>query len=228
MANHGVKHKAIHIDLIEAAERVLPRMPRDTSRQVTRRLRRVGVKLYTGKTVEGVAGDQLTVSGKPIRSHTVIWTAGVTNHPFFKDNDFQMTPRGKVSTDMCLQADDNIYVIGDNANTPYSGMAQTALHDGAYVADSLIRKADGNDPPDYKVKKPVTVIPVGEHWAAVLWGKLRLYGWIGWLLHEFADLVAFADYEPWWKAGQQWLSGFQEEETCKVCLEAERLAMVDK
>jgi NADH dehydrogenase len=140
MAKHDIRHRAVHVDLIEAAPRLLPRMPKDYSRAVAKRLRRLGVKLYTGQAVQGLAADSLTVSGKPIRSHTVIWTAGVTNHPFFKDNGFTLTNRGKVTTDMYLQADDNVYVIGDNANTPYSGMAQTALYDGAYVARNLIRK----------------------------------------------------------------------------------------
>ena len=26
-----------------------------------------------------------------------MWTAGVTNHPFFKNNGFMLTPRGKVA-----------------------------------------------------------------------------------------------------------------------------------
>ncbi len=228
MTNHSVKSKSIHIDLIEAAPRLLPRMPKDTSAMVGRRLRKVGIKLFVGKTVQGVSADQLMVSGKPIRSHTVIWTAGVTNHPFFKNNGFMLTPRGKVATDMYLQAEENIYVIGDNANTPYSGMAQTALLDGKYVAESLRRKADGNDPPSYKVKKPVTVIPVGSRWAAVLWGNVRIYGLLGWSLREIADLRAFADYEPWWKAGTQWLTGFETEESCPICRAADRAAMTDK
>jgi NADH dehydrogenase FAD-containing subunit len=32
-----------------------------------------------------------------------------------------------------------VYVIGDNADTKYSGMAQTALDLGAYVAAYIIR-----------------------------------------------------------------------------------------
>jgi NADH dehydrogenase len=218
MKKHKIRHRTVHVDLIEAAPRLLPRMPKDASRLITRRLRRLGVKIYTGQAVQGLAADQLTVNGKPIRSHTVIWTAGVTNHPFFKDNGFQFNSRGKVMTDMYLQAEDNIYVIGDNANTPYSGMAQTALYDGAYVAKCLMRKADGKDPRDYAVKKPITVIPVGERWAAVIWGNLRLYGWLGWVLRQAADFVGFRDYQPWWKASRQWLTEFGQEETCKECL----------
>lgn len=221
MKKHAMRHRAVHVDLIEAAPRLLPRMPKDASRLITRRLRRLGVKIYTGQAVQGLAADSLTVSGKPIRSHTVIWTAGVTNHPFFKENGFQLNNRGKVMTDMYLQADDNVYVIGDNANTPYSGMAQTALYDGAYVAANLRRKADGKDPKDYAVKKPITVIPVGERWAAVVWGNLRIYGWLGWVLRQAADFIGFRDYQPWWKASKQWLTEFGEEESCKVCLAAD-------
>jgi NADH dehydrogenase len=225
---HGIKRSKPHIDLIEAAPRLLPRMPKDVSAMVKRRLKKIGVRLYTSQAVQGVSAEELTVNGKPIRSHTVIWTAGVTNHPFFRENNFMLTPRGKVATDMYLQAEDNIYVIGDNANTPYSGMAQTALLDGAYVAESLKRRANGQDPRGYKVKKPITVIPVGERWATVIWGKVHLYGIIGWALREMADLIAFADYQPWWKAGKQWLTGFEAEEVCDVCRVAQARAMVDK
>ncbi len=218
MARHGIRNRSVHVDLIEAAPRLLPRLPSDASRMITRRLRRLGVQVRTGQTVQALAPDELTVNGKPIRSHTVVWTAGVTNHAFYKDNHFILTARGKVATDMYLQAEDNVYVIGDNANTPYSGMAQTALHDGVYVADSIKRRADGKDPRGYRVMKPITVIPVGERWAAVMWGSLRIYGTLGWALRESADLVAFGDYQPWWRAGRQWLTGFGEEEVCDVCV----------
>jgi NADH dehydrogenase len=224
MARHGIRHRAVHVDLIEAAPRLLPRFPKHTSRLISSRLKRLGVKTYVGKAVQGLSADSLTVSGKPIRSHTVIWTAGVTNHPFFKDNGFALNNRGKVETDWFLQAEDNIYVLGDNANTPYSGTAQTALYDGAYVAGNLKRLADEKEPKGYSLKKPITVIPVGERWAVVHWGSVRLYGIVGWLLREAADYIGFKDYQPWWKAGQQWLTGFGEEESCKVCIEAERSA----
>jgi len=63
-------------------------MPKDVSRALQRRLRKLGVKLYLGKKVEGETADSLVVEGNPIPSSTVVWTAGVTNNPFFKQNDF--------------------------------------------------------------------------------------------------------------------------------------------
>jgi NADH dehydrogenase FAD-containing subunit len=116
-----------------------------------------------------------------------------------------------------LQAEDNIFVLGDNANTPYSGMAQTALNDGHFVAANLKRRAEGKNFKSYTARQPITVIPVGEKWAVVIRGKLRIYGWLGWVLRELADLIAFHDYAPWPKAARQWLNGFESEENCLVC-----------
>jgi NADH dehydrogenase len=217
MKNHGVQHRAIHIDLIEAAPRLLPRLPKDTSRAVRKQLRKLGVRLYLNSTVQGETADELMVSGKPIRSHTVVWTAGVTNHPFFKDNGFVLTGRGKVATDIYLQAEPDIFVLGDNANTPYSGLAQTALRDGEFVAKNLQRRAKGKDFKSYTARKPITVIPAGPKWAAVIWGHAHLYGWLGWLLREAADLIGFHDLEPWKKASKQWYSEFTSEDSCDTC-----------
>ena len=221
MKNHDVRDKTVHIDLIEALPRLLPRLPRDVSRRVRHRLHRLGVRIYLGKTVQGETADALTVSGKPIRSHTVIWTAGVTNHPFFKENDFVITGRGKVAVDVYLQAEPDIFVIGDNANTPYSGLAQTAIRDGEFVAKNLRRQARDKSLRSYNAKSPITVIPAGPHWAVVIWRKLVFDGRIGWLLREAGDLVGFHDLEPWPKAAKQFLTELTDQEDCPVCAAAQ-------
>jgi NADH dehydrogenase len=220
MHNHGVKDRKVHIDLIEAMPRLLPRLPKKSSRMVRRRLKKLGIRLYLGKAVQGQTADELTVSGKPIRSHTVVWTAGVTNHPFFSENKFAVTNRGKVSVDVYLQAEDNIFVIGDNANTPYSGLAQTALSDGSFVAKNLRRRARGKRFRSYVAKLPITVIPAGPRWSLVLWGEITFGGWRGWLLREAADLVGFHDLEPWPKAAKQFMTEFESQDNCAVCAAA--------
>jgi NADH dehydrogenase len=215
--NHGLQRRKIHVDLVEAAPRLMPRMPKPYSRALAKQLRKLGVRLYLGKTVEGASQDSLTVAGKPIRSHTIVWTAGVTNHPFLKDNAFQLTNHGKAFVDQYLCIEPNIYVIGDNANTKFSGMAQTALHDGRFIAHNLIRQTEGHNMKAYKPKQPVYVAPAGHKWAAVMWRQFHVYGWLGWLLRDSADFVGFHDYEPWWKASKHWLAEHQTEESCPVC-----------
>ncbi len=214
---HRLKKRKIHVDLVEAAPRLVPRMPKDVSRRITYQLRRLGVKIYLNTAVSAQTADTLVINNKSIRSHTVIWTAGVSNNTFFTNNEFQVAKNGKVRVDQFLQTEMGIYVIGDNADTPYSGMAQTALHDGKFVAANLKRIADKHEPVPYTAKKPVFVFPAGHRWAAVLWGKVRLYGKKGWLLRSLADLVAYHDYEPWQIATRRWAAENDNEEVCTFC-----------
>lgn len=218
MKRHGVKDCKLNISLIEAAPHLLPRSSRDVSVAVTKRLRQLGIKLYLGTAVKGQDADSLMFGDKDLPSKTVVWTAGVTNHPFFKENGFRLTERGKVEVNSYLETESDIFVMGDNANTLYSGMAQTALHDGRFVARNIIRELKGDQPKEYEPKQPISVIPVGPHWASVEWGKRHFSGLIGWLLRILADLRGFGELESWPKAGDQWMQSLSEEELdCPNC-----------
>lgn len=217
MRRHGLEPQPVKVSLIEAAPRLLPRMPEDISQAMAQRLNRLGVKLYLGESVQAETADSIMVHGKALKSQTVIWTAGMSNNPFFAANDFKLSPKGKVIVDEFLQAEQNIYIMGDAADTLYSGMAQTALYDADFVARNLKRQANGLTPNPYKPKKPIYVMPAGPRWAAVLWGDLRIYGWLGWVLRRLADLVAYHDIEPWWKASKLWMAESAEEEDCPNC-----------
>lgn len=195
---YGVKGRGPKIRLIEASPRVLPRMSPMTSRIVEHRLRKLGVDVETGKKVEGENATELVVSGKPVASHTVIWTSGVTNNPFFAAHSdvFKLAKNGRVIVDEYMKARSDIYVIGDNAATPYTGFAQTAVHDGDFVAKNLIRKSRGKKMKKYHASAPIPVVPVGANWAAVEWGGLRVYGFIGGLIRRAADAIGYNDVLP--------------------------------
>jgi NADH dehydrogenase len=219
MKKHGIRDRKVHVDLVEAAPRLLPRLPKPTSHAMQKHLRKLGVKFYLNQAVKAETADELVLGDHPLESHTVVWTAGVTNHPFLKENDFELSDHGKAVVNEYLRADSNIYVIGDNADTPYSGMAQTALYDGVFVADNIKRGVGGNKPHKYVPSKPIYVITAGPQWAAVLWGNLHLYGWAGWVLREAADAKGYHDYEPWWKASKHFLAKLDNEESCPQCAE---------
>lgn len=218
MKQHGIKSKRkIHVDLVEAAPRLMPRMPESVSRSLARRLRRLGVTIYFGKPVQAETADALLLDGKPVRSHTVIWTAGIANNPFFKNNGFILSENGRVQVDQLMQAWPGIFVIGDNADTKFTGMAQTALHDAMYISKNLKRHAEGKRPIAYKPKKPIYITPAGKGWAVVVWGKLHLYGRLGWWLRRSADWIGYRDVEPWWKATDRLMSDRLKEDNCLVC-----------
>lgn len=193
---------SISVNIIEAAPRVLPRMSEKASAKVTKRLKKLGVKVETNKKVEAETADTLIVSGRPIKSHTVVWTSGVANNPFFKENadQFELAPNGKVVVDAHMRADRRVYVIGDNAFTQYSGLAQTALHDGVFVAKHILRKSNKK----YKAKLPPVVVPVGEGWAIFEYKGIRLSGWPAALIRQAADFIGYRDILPFWRALSMW------------------------
>jgi NADH:ubiquinone reductase (H+-translocating) len=218
MRAHGIRTKRINIELVEAAPHLVPRMPEHMSKAIEYRLKYLGIKLILGQAVQGETADALHVGGRALKSHTVVWTAGQANAPFFKENAFTLTDHGKVAVDEHLQAEPDIYVLGDNNNTTYSGMAQTALHDATFVARNVVRAHEGKKPKHYKPKKPTYVLPAGPHWAAVLWKGVQLYGRIGWALRSAADWIGFHDLEPWWRATEQWMTEFGNQEECPICV----------
>lgn len=201
--------QTVRIHLIEAAPRILPKMSEEASARVHKRLRKLGVAIKTGKPVEKATASEIMVGGKPLKSQTVIWTSGVMNHPFFKQHAavFALAPNGRVVVDQYMQAAPHIYVIGDNAATPYTGLAQTALHDAIFVAKNLQRKKHGQPLKAYQAVKPPVVVPVGDRWAVFEWHWLRLYGWIAAIIRRAADFIGYNDILPLGQALGVWRAG---------------------
>lgn len=217
LRKHDIKNTKFHIDLVEAKPYLMPRMTKSIGDRFEKRLKQLGIKVYTNATVQGESPEELIVNNKPIRTHTVVWTAGIANNPFFKENEFVLMKNGLVAVDMYLQAEPNIFIIGDNANTPYSGMAQTALNDANFVSINILRSIGGSKLKAYKPKRPISVVPVGKNWAGLNWGKLNFYGISAALIRKVADLRGYSDIEPIPKAMMQLVKENDTYETCKVC-----------
>lgn len=216
---HGIKRRVPHIDLVEAAPSLMPRLPKQVGKSIAKRLRKLDIKLHLNSKVEGASADELTVNGKPLHSHTIIWTAGVANNPFFAANDFELSPRGKVLVDEFLRAEGSkdIFVLGDNAETPFSGMAQTALYDAEFYAHNVRFVAEDRPKLAYKPKEPIYVTPVGPRWASVEWGRWYFDGIIGWMLRNSADVGAFLELQSPLDAAEQFSTVFDREDLCPVC-----------
>lgn len=200
----------ITISIIEAAPRVLPRMSEQASALVAARLKKLHVHVELNKKVEEETADSLVVNGKPIKSHTVIWTSGVANSPFFAANasQFELAKNGKVVVDAHLRSGKDVYVIGDNAFTPWCGLAQTAVRDGNYVAEQIL----GTSKKKYVAKLPAVVVPIGKDWAIFEYKKIHFGGRLGSLVRSMADFIGYSDILPLGQAFIIWRSQKVQEE----------------
>lgn len=202
----NVPESFITIDLIEAASRVLPVMDEKVSEKATQRLRELGVNVLANRTL--VKSESWTAFFKDmeIGTRTVIWTAGVKNNDLYKQlaADFEFDGKGRVVVDDFLQAKgyQDVFILGDNASTPYAGLAQTAIYDGAFLAKNILQSVQGRESKLYAPKPVSYDIPIGPGWAILISHGITLYGKIAWYLRHIIDLHFYLSILPARKAWQ--------------------------
>lgn len=217
---HKISPSLITIDLIEAASRLVPSFPEDFSERVKKRLHNLGVNIFLNRALVKEEIGEISLKDMEMRTKTVIWTAGIrADHLYSEIQGFILDKNGRVEVDEFLQAKGfwNIFVIGDAAITPYCGMAQTAVREGSHAAEVITSKIAGRKLPLYQPKKPSYALPVGSGWAAVLLGRIKIYGRIGWWLRRLADFHYFLSILPLRKAFSVFLSGRNLCESCSIC-----------
>lgn len=219
---HKVRRAKIAITLVEAAPRLVPRLSETASQKIHQRLESLGVKILVNNKVESLEKDTIVIEGKKIPTETAIWTSGVANHPFFaKHADiFPLAKNGRVEVNSYMQACGcgDIYVIGDNANTKYTGTAITALYDAVFIADHLARKTTQRPLVRYTPKLFTNSIPVGDNWAYVEKHNIYLVGRSGYFVRRMIELGALKKLLPANQALSMWRAHLERtEDECTVC-----------
>lgn len=216
---HSVHNQHISIYLVEAGPRILPQMRDAASKKVSRRLKKLKVKVLCDTTVKAETAHSLKTSDGTIETHSVIWTAGTANNPFYKQYPdlFTFDQRGKVVVDEHLTAGSGVYVCGDSASTRYSGLAMTAVSHASFIAkDILARHKQGKRPKVYE-HTPVSVVPVGGRWSVLQYKKLVLAGKFVGFIRQAADLIGYTDVLGPFKALTIWTNSERTEESCGRC-----------
>lgn len=207
---YDVDDSFITIDLMEAGPRILGRMEEKVSRRAVQRLRSLGVNVYANRMLVKDESWTVFLHDMKIGSKTVIWAAGVRNNKLFQNiSEFKYDAQTRVVVDDYLQAEgfENIFIGGDNARTEYSGMAQTALFDGDYIANVIIAKETDSSIKKYKPKKVSYDVPVGPGWAILVHNGVTLYGRLAWWIRLVIDFQFYISILPLRKALRAFFSG---------------------
>jgi len=191
------------IILVEAAPRILTAFPEVLAKKAQKALNRLGVEVRTQAPVEAIDENGVVIAGKPLAAKTVIWTAGVTASPAGKwlGVETDRVGRVKVSGDLTIPGHPNIFVIGDTASViengkQLPGMAPVAMQEGRYVASMIAHRVAGKKnvrtrrsgetsalavAPFHYINKG-NVATVGRSYGVVEIGKLRVAGFLAWVL----------------------------------------------
>src|SRR5438132_1105631 len=115
--------KDITLNLIEAADRILPALPERLSAAGLKLLEELGVRVHTSAKVAEVATNGVKLAdGTVLPAELVVWAAGVKAPEFLRDLDGLETNRVNqlvVRSTLQTTRDENIFVLGDCAACPW-------------------------------------------------------------------------------------------------------------
>src|SRR3984957_7301821 len=210
---HRIDPTKASIILLDAGKRVLPTFAESLSRRVSKRLKKLGVKVTTDVKVEKVDEQGVIAGGTRIPSATVLWTAGVAASPIPKMLGTKTDRAGRALVDPFLKIVDapGVFVVGDAASVmqnehPVPGVARSATQDGRYFGRVTPKELKGR-----QVKRPFryfdkgNMAVVGKNYAVLERGWLRTSGFLTWLVWAFVHILSLPQLQNQLRVQRQWL-----------------------
>lgn len=181
---------AARIVLVEAGPHVLPTFPLQQSDYARAMLEKAGVDVRTGTRVTLCDAHGVHTDKGRIDAATIVWAAGVIASPAARwlSAEADRAGRVKVNPDLSVPGHPDIHVIGDTAalppreGKPVPAMAPAAKQMGHHAAKQIasrIAGRPGGEP--FRYMDVGEIATIGRSAAVFNYGRLRLYGLIGWV-----------------------------------------------
>lgn len=217
---HKLDPTVVRVDLIHSGDRLVESLPEAVSHQIEQHLKQLGVHIMLNQRLMREEVEHAYLKDMELKTKTVVWTAGVAPHHLLKNiGGLTTDKKGRVLVDEHLQAHGvlNVFVLGDSAATPKTGMAQTAVHDGSFAAQVIADRIQRRPTPTYREPKIIYSIPAGPGWAATVSGSKNYFGTIGWWYRRYLDWKFFRSILPWRKAVDVFMDDRRLSESCPIC-----------
>ncbi len=167
----------IELNLIEAADRVLPALPKRLSTATEALLDKLGVVVHTSAKVAEVLHEGVRLAdGRVIAAELVVWAAGVKAPAFLAGiGGLESNRINQLLVRQTLQStlDDNIFAIGDCAACPWPDApggkggfvpprAQAAHQQASHMARQIRLRLAGKALKDYRYRDFGSLVSLGE------------------------------------------------------------------
>ena len=204
IARHTLRGEFRRIDphsarvmLVEGTERVLPAYPADLSRKAQLQLERLGVTVWAGRMVTGVDAEGVSLGTERISARTVIWAAGVAASPLGAGLGAPVDRAGRVRVepDLSIPGHPEIFVAGDLAAVDaVPGIAPAAKQMGRHAARNVIKSVRGEKTNAFRYRDYGQLATIGRNAAVATIGKLKLSGFIAWLVWLVAHIYFLINF----------------------------------
>ncbi|PJJ84788.1 NADH dehydrogenase [Mucilaginibacter auburnensis] len=213
-----LKEQHMSVYLIESKERLLAAMSEKASTVAKEYLINDKVTVYNGVRVQSYDGSTLTINnGEVIKTHNVFWAAGVKGE-FPEGLENATIARGtRIQTDEINRVTgyQNIFAIGDTSAiiseefpNGHPGVAPVAIQQGQQLAKNLLRIIKEEPTVPFKYHDKGTLATVGRNKALADIGKLKLTGFIAWILWGFVHIMSLAGFSNKAAVFMEWVINY--------------------
>lgn len=199
--------------LVEGGQQLLAAFDPTLSEKARKALETIGVDVRLGRTVTGCDADGVSFTDSRIESRTIVWAAGVEASPAGRwlAAETDRAGRVKVASDLTLPGHPEVFVIGDTAHTlradgkSLPGIAPVAKQQGEYVARRIMARLGGTSLPDFSYKDSGTMATIGRKSAVAHIGRLRLSGWLAWVIWCVAHVYFLIGFRNRFIVATSWM-----------------------
>jgi NADH dehydrogenase len=185
------------IILVEAGERLLAQFDPALSSKTVKDLQNLGVEVRLRTRVNGIDALGVQMDNERVAARTVFWAAGVQAaemkmHP---QAPLDRAGRVQVQADLSIPGFRNVYVVGDMASLELRpqvylpGLAPAAIQTGRHAAQMILNSIAGRSTSSFRYVDKGLMATIGKHKAIVEAGRLRLTGYLAWLVWLFVHIL---------------------------------------
>ena len=188
------------VHLIEANPKILKGYPEDQRDYAMKELQKKGIVLHTGTSVTEVTPSAVYLSdGNSIKTHTVVWAAGIQGPDILLDWGLPLNSRKQIQVDQTLNVIgyDNIFAIGDLASVLdqfVPQVAPAAIQMGELAATNILHSLRGKPPKLFTYRDKGSMTILGRNKAIVKTKRLKFKGFIAWFSWLFLHLMKLVGY----------------------------------
>ncbi len=205
--------------LVEAQDRIMREIPESLAEVASKELRRRGMEIRTGTTLESVDDRSVVLStGERVPTRLVCWTAGVRTPGVVKQLGLPLGQGDRIETDATMRVKgwDNVWAIGDAAavpdpakhrRAPSPQTCQHAIRQGRRVGSNVAAVLAGGRPQPFRYRTLGVFVDLGQKKAVATVLGLRLRGFPAWFAARTYHLYMMPGMARRVRLGIDWAVG---------------------
>ena len=161
----NVRPAEVRVVLVHHGSHIMPELSQDLGDYALAKLRKRGVEVFLNTGVLSATAESVELTNQErIRTHTLVWTAGIAPSPLLATLPCARNKRGQIVVNEYLEVPDRpgLWALGDCAEIPnpqtgmpYPPTAQHATREGRILAQNIAATLRGG------TKRPFIYRPLG-------------------------------------------------------------------